>query len=257
MIEDDWVIKLENVNKTFSVWDKNKDTIRDRVMHFFTTSNGKREIKALKGVNLEIHKGELFGIVGRNGSGKSTLLKILTGAYPPDKGGVVKIKGRLLRMALGMGFDVNLTARENIYVNGSILGLTFKQIGKKFDHIIAFAELENFIDTQVKFYSTGMRSRLAFAIAVHAEADIFLMDEFFGGVGDVRFKEKSKKVFEQNLLDKKRTIVLVSHNLPIIQKYCTRMLLLNRGEVVGIGSPDELLPIYYKLVRKERGVGAK
>ncbi len=256
MDNTDWVIKLENVSKTFSIWEKNKDTIRDRVMHLFS-SNGKRDICALKSINLEIKKGELFGVVGRNGSGKSTLLKILTGAYPVDKGGSVQIKGRLVRMALGMGFDPNLTARENIYVNGSILGLTFKEIGQRFHQIITFAELENFIDTQVKFYSTGMRSRLAFAIAVHAEADIFLMDEFFGGVGDVRFREKSQKVFEQNVLDKKRTIVLVSHNLNIVKKYCTRMLLLNRGEVVGIGTPEQLLPLYHELMKNEHGVGAK
>lgn len=240
------VILLKNVSKTFYISESGVDSIKDIVFNVFSSKNGQREIKALQNVNLEIKKGELFGIIGRNGSGKSTLLKLIIGAMRPDVGGEIEVKGKMIRLALAMGFDGNLSARENIYVNGSILGLSFKQIGKKFREIIAFAELEQFIDTKIKFYSSGMISRLAFAIAVHAEADIFLMDEFFGGVGDVSFRQKSEEIFRTSLVEG-RTIIHVSHELNTIQQHCDRVLLLDRGVPVAIGTPDEVLPVYHQL----------
>lgn len=247
---DESVILLKNVNKTFYVRESNHNSVRSKVFNIFS-KKGKRKIEALKDINLDIKKGEFLGIVGRNGSGKSTLLKIITGAIPPDKGGVVETKGKIIRLALGMGFDPNLSARENIYVNASIIGLTFKQIGKKFHKIIKFAELEKFIDTPVRFFSSGMRSRLAFAIAVHAEADIFLMDEFFGGVGDIGFKKKSAEVFEESFVHG-RTIIHVSHNLNTIKKHCTRVLLLNRGEFVAVGPPEVILEKYNELFKRKK-----
>lgn len=239
------VIDIKNIKKTFYVKENRNDSIRDSIFNMFNQGRTKK-IEALKGVDLQVRKGEFLGIIGRNGSGKSTLLKIITGAMPPDKGGAIDVKGRMIRLALGMGFDPNLSARENIYVNASILGLTFRQIGEKFHEIIAFAELEDFVDTQVRFFSSGMRSRLAFAIAVHADADIFLMDEFFGGVGDVGFKKKSEAVFKESFLQG-RTIIHVSHSLSTVQKHCDRVLLLNRGEMVGIGEPKEMIEKYKKL----------
>ncbi|NNF02394.1 MAG: ABC transporter ATP-binding protein, partial [Bacteroidia bacterium] len=209
-------IKLENVSKTFRVREKGF-TIRDRALNLFQPKRQK-VIHALKNIDLQIKKGEFFGIVGHNGSGKSTLLHIMSGAYPPDPGGKTEIHGRFIRLALGLGFDKELTAHENIYLNGSILGLTMKEIGKRYHDILAFAELQNFAETKVKFYSTGMLSRLKFAIAVQAEADIFLMDEFFGGVGDLRFKKISEEVFDRSIVEG-RTIVHVSHNLTTIEKY--------------------------------------
>jgi len=244
------VIRLKNVNKTFKLKEKSADSIRDRIFGIFNDNN-LRQLKALQNINLEIYKGEFIGIIGHNGSGKSTLLKIIMGAFPPDEGGVVEVNGRIIRLALGMGFDPNLTARENIYVNGSVLGLTFRKIGSIFDQIIAFAELENFIDTQVKFFSSGMRSRLAFAVALHAEADIFLMDEFFGGVGDLSFKKKSEAVFQQAVVEG-RTIIHVSHQLRTIESHCDRVLLLDKGQVLGLGKPEEVLPIYRDLMRKKQ-----
>ncbi len=244
------VIRLENVSKTFKLKENNTDSIRDKIFGLFNNSN-LRELKALQNVNLEIRKGEFLGIIGHNGSGKSTLLKIIMGAFPPDKGGVVEVNGKIIRLALGMGFDPNLTARENIYVNGSVLGLTFRKIGGIFDQIIAFAELENFVDTQVKFFSSGMRSRLAFAVAVHAEADIFLMDEFFGGVGDLSFKKKSEEVFQTAVVEG-RTIIHVSHQLKTIEKHCDRVLLLDKGQVAGLGTPEEVLPIYREIIRNRQ-----
>lgn len=252
---DDIVIKLENVSKTFYVRESNVDSIRDRIFNIFK-SNNQREIKALQNVNLEIKRGEFFGIIGRNGSGKSTLLKLIMGAFPPDEGGIIETNGKIIRLALGMGFDPGLSARENIYINASILGLTFKRIGLIFDDIIGFAELEDFVDTPVKFYSSGMRSRLSFAIAVHAEADIFLMDEFFGGVGDISFKEKSEEVFRKSFIDG-RTIIHVSHQLRTIENHCNRVLMMNNGIAEAIGSVQEILPLYKQQFIKKTTISSK
>ena len=243
-------IELKNINKTYTVLDKNSKSLHGKIISLIMHTN-KREIKALSGINLEIKKGEFFGIMGHNGSGKSTLLRIMAGAYPPDKGGLVKMHGRYMLLSLGLGFNRQLTARENIYLNSSILGLSLKQIGKIFHEIIAFAELEKFVDTQIKYFSTGMVARLKFAIAVHADADIFLMDEFFGGVGDAGFKAKSEAVFHASLVTG-RTIVHVSHSVKTIKEHCHRVMLLHKGEIVSIGSPDEIIPEYQKLSKKRR-----
>ena len=246
----DIAVELKNINKTYSVLDKNSQSLHGKIISLITHTN-RREIKALNDINIEIKKGEFFGIMGHNGSGKSTLLRIMSGAYPPDKGGIVNMNGRFMLLSLGLGFNPQLTARENIYLNASILGLTLKQIGVIFHDIVAFAELDKFVDTQVKYFSTGMAARLKFAIAVHADAEIFLMDEFFGGVGDASFKEKSEAVFHESLV-KGRTIVHVSHSISTIEEHCHRVMLLHQGEMVGIGSPDEIIPEYQKLSKKKR-----
>lgn len=244
-MNEEIVIHLENVSKTFYIREDSNSN-KNQNLNIFPFLKHKKELKALQNVNLEIKKGEFYGIIGRNGSGKSTLLKLIMGAFPPDKGGEIYTKGKLIRLALGIGFDLGLSARENIYVNGSVLGLSFKKIGRKFNDIIKFAELEKFVDTPVKYYSSGMRSRLAFAIAVHAEADIFLMDEFFGGVGDESFRKKSDQIFKNIFLDGK-TIIQVSHQPKLIRDYCDRVLMLDQGEVKMIGKPNEVLTEYSKL----------
>jgi ABC-type polysaccharide/polyol phosphate transport system ATPase subunit len=246
-MDNNIVIKLENISKTFHIKDRSSDTIRDKVMNIFNPSTS-REIKALDNINIEIKRGEFFGIIGRNGSGKSTLLQIMTGAYPPDKGGKATINGKYMRLSLGMGFDKELTARENIYTSASIMGLTFKKIGQKFYEMIQFAELEKFVDTKVKYFSSGMRSRLSFAIAIHAEAEILLMDEFFGGVGDAKFKEKSEEVFKDRILEG-RTIVHVSHQPKTIKDHCERVLLLHHGKPIMIDTPDIVFKEYHKLLK--------
>ncbi len=238
----DIAIRLKNIDKTFTVREKSAGTIREGVFNLFST-NRKRKIEALKNINLEIERGEFFGIIGRNGSGKSTLLKIIMGAILPDAGGHVEVNGRIIRLALGMGFDPELSARDNVYLNASLLGLSFRQIGRRFHEIIEFAELQEFADTKIKYYSSGMNSRLAFSIAVCAQADIFLMDEFFGGVGDEGFREKSERVFQQTLVEK-RTIIFVSHQLNTVQQFCDRVLLLEHGRPIAIGKPDEVLEKY-------------
>lgn len=243
-------VELKNINKTYSVLDKNSQSLQGKIISLITHTN-RRDIKALTDINLEIKKGEFLGIMGHNGSGKSTLLRIMSGAYPPDKGGVVKMNGRFMLLSLGLGFNIQLTGRENIYLNASILGLTLKQIGNIFHDIVVFAELQKFVDTQVKYYSTGMMARLKFAIAVHADADIFLMDEFFGGVGDAGFKKKSEAIFHESLI-KGRTIIHVSHTESTIKEHCNRVLLLHQGEQVAIGTPDEIIPEYKRLSKIKR-----
>lgn len=243
-MDDKIAIRLENVSKTFTIRDRNTDSVRDKVFNLFNPTN-KRVIRAVKNISLEIKKGEFFGVIGRNGCGKSTLLQLMAGVYPPDKGGKSAINGRFIRLSLGLGFNKELTARENIYINASILGLSLKRIGKKFDEIIEMSELSEFVDTKIKYFSRGMRSKLAFAIAIHAEADILLMDEFFGGVGDERFKKKSDEIFKRTFLDG-RTIVHVSHNLETIRQYCDRVILLDKGRCIALGTPDDILDIYNK-----------
>lgn len=225
------VILLKNVSKTFYIREKANDSIRKKLFSFFDKNNGLRKLEALKNVNLDIKKGEFIGIIGHNGSGKSTLLKIMIGALQADQGGLVETKGKIVRLALGMGFDPELSARDNIYLNGSIMGLTFRQIGQKFDQIIDFSGLHNFIETPLKFYSSGMVSRLAFAIAMHVEADILLIDEFFGGVGDQDFREKSDKVFRESIIQGK-TIVFVSHELDIVKQYAHRIFEFSGGRII-------------------------
>lgn len=238
----DVAINMERVNKVFKIRDRPTSTIRDGLTGLFNL-NPYHIIHALKDINLKIYRGEFFGIIGRNGSGKSTLLNVMTGAYPPDKGGISAINGKFIRLSLGMGFNPELSARQNIYTNASILGLTFKEIGASFDKIMDFSELHEFVDTKVKYFSKGMKSRLAFAIAIHAKADILLMDEFFGGVGDSEFNQKCKQVFQRTFIDG-RTIVHVSHKMNIMKKYCSRVLWLANGEVMALGKPEEVIKAY-------------
>lgn len=239
-------ISLKNVSKTYIV-DERGNTLRERVLNAFSTK-GKKKIEALKDISFEVKKGERFGVIGRNGSGKSTLLQIMNKALHPNKGGIVEFSGSAIRLALGMGFESQLTARQNIYLNSSVLGLRIKEIDKIFDHIVQFAELEDFVDTPVKFYSSGMKSKLMFSIAVHAKADIFLMDEFFGGVGDVKFKAKSDDLFNKKILGDS-TIVIVSHSMNVINQYCQRAMLLEKGELITIGEPAMVIQKYEELTK--------
>lgn len=234
---------LENVNKTFYIREKQRATIFHSFKNLLKKKVKKREIKALKNINLSISKGEIFGVIGRNGSGKSTLLNVLMESIKPDKGGIVLTKGTMIRLALGMGIDPNLSARDNIYVNGTVIGLTFKKIDSIFENIITFAGLDKYVDTKVKFYSKGMKQRLMFSIAMHVESDIILLDEFFGGTGDKEFRQKSEKAFEEKILEG-RTIIIVSHNMSIIKKHCKRGIWIEHGEVKMLGSVNEICEKY-------------
>ena len=242
MDEHNVVVKLENVSKTYYTREEEVRSIREYLWNMLRPKK-KRKIEALKNIDLEVIQGETFGIIGRNGSGKSTLLNIIMGSIKADPGASIKKHGKMIRLALGMGVDKNLSARDNIYVNASILGLSFKKIGMIFNDIVEYAGLEEFVDIPVKKYSKGMHQRLLFSIAMHAEADIFLLDEFFGGVGDEDFKKKSDESFRKRIVEGK-TIIMVSHSLNKIVKTCNRAMWLHKGEIVAIGDPKEVVTEY-------------
>jgi ABC-2 type transport system ATP-binding protein len=196
---------------------------------------------ALDGVNLSVSEGETVALLGFNGSGKSTLLKLISGVLRPDAGRV-RTRGRVAGLIeVGAGFHPDLTGRENVYLNGSILGMSEKQIDAAFDEIVAFSEIEKFIDTEVKFYSSGMFLRLAFSVAVHTEPEVFLVDEILA-VGDEPFQKKCLARIEQ-LKSEGRTLVIVSHDLDMVAKLCARGILLERGVMRADGPADEVVQI--------------
>ncbi len=245
----DVVVRAAHLSKTFQIREKPITSIRQAVLNFSRLSSARHEVKALDDLNFEVHRGEILGIIGRNGSGKSTLLNIILGSMRADKGSELSTRGKIVRLSLGLGFDPNLSARHNIYVNGSILGLTFKRIGQVFHEIIDFADLNDFVDTPIKYYSTGMRMRLAFAVSIYAEADIFLMDEVLASVGDESFRERSERVFKDTFLNG-RTIIFVSHSLASIVNLSHKVLLLDRGKQLMYGNPSEVVGEYQRLVKE-------
>jgi ABC-type polysaccharide/polyol phosphate transport system ATPase subunit len=239
------VIKVNNVVKKFLIPHEKIDTMRSAFVNFFHKKTYEK-FDALKGVSFKVQKGETFGIIGRNGSGKSTLLKILAGIYQCDEGSV-EIEGEISPfLELGIGFNNELSGKDNIYLNSIILGLTKKEVDEKLQSIIDFSEVGRFIDQKVKNYSSGMRSRLAFSVAVHADREILLMDEVMA-VGDVRFQEKCLKTFE-NFRKKKKTIVLVSHSPETIKKSCDRAMVLDQGVIKSIGKPEKVMKDYEKIM---------
>jgi ABC-2 type transport system ATP-binding protein len=238
--ENDTAIIAKNISKTFHITEDSQNTVKQRLFNILKQSTAKK-VEAIKMMNFEIKKGECFGIIGRNGSGKSTLVKALAGVYPVDTG-YVKINGSTMLMNLGVGMSHELTARENIYVSGSVLGLKIKDIDVLFDKIIEFAELEGFVDTKIKYFSSGMLARLGFSIAVNAGADIMFLDEIFA-VGDFKFQEKAVKIFEKSWIEGK-TVVLISHSMKTIEKYCQRVAYIKQGELIHIGPPQETIDMY-------------
>jgi len=207
-----------------------------------------QEFWALREVSFELHAGEVLGLVGRNGAGKSTLLRVLSGVYAPDEG-TVEIHGRVgALLSLSAGFNAQLSGRENIVLQGLLLGLTMEEIRSKEEEIIRFAELEEFIDEPVATYSSGMRARLGFAVASVMDSDILLIDEIFG-VGDQAFREKSQAAILE-MIRSGRTVVLASHSMSTIKELASRVLWLDRGRVAGLGPPDEIIPAYLASLKK-------
>jgi ABC-type polysaccharide/polyol phosphate transport system ATPase subunit len=235
-------IRAKSISKTFHISEDSHNTVKHRLFNLFNPPRSKN-IHAVSTLDLEVYKGECIGLLGRNGSGKSTLVKLLAGVYPADTG-QIDIYGTTLLMNLGVGMSQELTARENIYVSGSVLGLKIRTIDSLFDTIVDFAEIREFVDTKVKFFSSGMMARLAFSIAVNAGADIMFLDEIFA-VGDVRFREKAIRVFESSWIEGK-TVVLVSHSMDVIEKYCTRAALMRQGQLVFVGDTREAIDLYLK-----------
>jgi ABC-type polysaccharide/polyol phosphate transport system ATPase subunit len=240
-MSSDVAIRLTNITKSFNFIHHHR-SIRSRALNLLS-SQKEENILALQDINFEVRKGEVFGVIGRNGSGKSTLINLIMQTIRPDKGGELQVKGKPIRLALGMGVDPNLSGRDNIYLNGSILGLSFRYIGSIFEDIISFSGLSDAVDRPVKHYSKGMKQRLLFSIAMYAKADIYLLDEFFGGTGDEDFKKKSDQAFKQRILEQ-NTIVIVSHSLSIIKKHCNRVLWLDKGKIMMIDEPITVIKKY-------------
>lgn len=249
-MKDDIAIQVSHISKSFRVPHEKHDSLKDKAVHVF----GPRKFtkfKALENIDFEIQKGEFFGIVGKNGSGKSTLLKILANIYQPT-GGKIRINGTLAPfIELGVGFNPELTGRENVFLSGAILGLSKKKIESLYDAIVAFAELEEFMDQKLKNYSSGMQVRLAFSIAIRAESDILLIDEVLA-VGDTAFQSKCFDEFD-NFRTQNKTIVLVTHDMDSVQRFCDRAALINDSHIVEIGRPEKITKHYNKLNNQSIG----
>jgi ABC-type polysaccharide/polyol phosphate transport system ATPase subunit len=228
-------IHVDDVAKQFRLPHERVHTVKERALHPFRRT-GSDVLRALEGVTFEVPEGEFFGIVGRNGSGKSTLLKCLAGIYRVDRG-EIRMRGQLSTfIELGVGFNPDLAARDNVLINGIMLGLSPREALRRFDAIIAFAELEEFVDLKLKNYSSGMQVRLAFSVMSHVDADVLLIDEVLA-VGDAAFQQKCFDVFHR-LKQEGKTILFVTHDMGAAARFCDRAMLLERGRIEVIGAPD-------------------
>lgn len=246
--EPEIAVELNNVGIRFNLGREKIDSLKEYVIKLLHHQVKYDEFWALKNVSFKLNKGDRLGILGLNGAGKSTLLKIIAGVYRPTTGSVMK-KGILAPLLeLGAGFDTEYSARENIYLYGAILGYSKKFIQSKFDEIIQFSELEQFVDVPLKNFSSGMRSRLGFAVCTLVEPDILILDEVLS-VGDARFQQKSlQKVM--NMFNKGVTVLFVSHSLAQVKKLCNKALILNKGEMIKFGDIDEVAPVYEQILKQ-------
>ncbi len=237
-------VVIDDVSKTFMVPTEQVHTLKERALHPFRRSSHER-LEALQGISFAVEPGEFFGIVGRNGSGKSTLLKCLAGIYRLDQGQIF-IDGRLSTfIELGVGFNPDLAALDNVTINGVMMGLTPREAANRFDSVIDFAELQDFTDMKLKNYSSGMQVRLAFSVAIQVDADILLIDEVLA-VGDAAFQQKCFDVFYR-MRDEGRTVLLVTHDMSAVTRFCSRAALLDHGHLVDFGAPEDVARSYLDL----------
>jgi len=241
-MKEEVVISVKGVSKMFKLPHEKQSSIKGLVTSLGRRNKSYELQQALNNVSFDVKEGEFFGIVGRNGSGKSTLLKLLAGIYTPTQGNI-DIKGRLTPfIELGVGFNPELTGRENVFLNGALLGFNRKEMSVMYSSIVEFAELEKFMDQKLKNYSSGMQVRLAFSIAIRSRSDILILDEVLA-VGDEAFQQKCLEVFEKYKAQHK-TVILVTHDMGIIKRFCDRAILINDGELVNSGSPDSIAAEY-------------
>lgn len=235
-------IKVENVSKTFKLPHEKYSSVKSLFVNFYRRKKTYELQRALNDVSFQINKGEFFGIVGRNGSGKSTLLKLMAGIYAPTSG-EVKVNGSLTPfIELGVGFNPELTGRENVFLNGALLGFNRKQMRAMYKDIVEFAELEKFMDQKLKNYSSGMQVRLAFSIAIRAKSDILLLDEVLA-VGDTAFQKKCNDYFYK-LKEEGQTVVLVTHNMGAVEQYCDKAMHIEGGKIIKIGDAVTIADSY-------------
>ena len=246
MTKKDIVVSVKSVAKDFYLPHDKSNSLKSKIVNIFGKKDKGVDIQhALKDVSFDVKKGEFFGIVGRNGSGKSTLLKIISQIYTPTKGSV-KVNGRLVPfIELGVGFNPELTGRENVFLNGALLGFTHKEVQAQYDDIVQFAELEDFMDQKLKNYSSGMQVRLAFSVAIRAESDILILDEVLA-VGDEAFQRKCNDYFFKAKREGK-TVVLVTHSMESVRQFCDRAILIDDGIIKAEGNPDKVASSYSKL----------
>jgi len=246
-------IELIDVSKKFKIYHGKNVNLKYAVIDFIKGNKSPNydEFWALKNININIKDGETVGLIGMNGSGKSSLLKLIGKILYPDTG-YIKTSGKIATLIeLGAGFHPELTGRENIYINASILGFSKREIDEKLDEIIAFSELENFIDNPIKSYSSGMYVRLGFAVAIHVNPDILLTDEILA-VGDENFQIKCLNKIEE-LKKNGKTIIYVSHDLGTVERICDRLFLLDNGEVVSEGKPVDVISEYHNVLMRKMG----
>jgi ABC-2 type transport system ATP-binding protein len=250
---DDVAISVVDISKTFAP-SNGQQTIKQLITNIFKSKEGRDSgYRALHDINFDIKKGEFFGIVGRNGSGKSTLLKMIAGVYTPTTG-AIGVEGKLVPfIELGVGFNPELSGRDNIFLNGALLGFSRKETEAMYDEVVSFAELEEHMDKKLKNYSSGMQVRLAFSIAIRAKADILLIDEVLA-VGDAAFQTKCFEYFS-SLKKSEKTVIFVSHDRTALARFCERGVLINEGEIVTIGPIESVLSSYNEIVLGELSGG--
>lgn len=249
MLSDQIAISVEDLSKDFVLPHEKVSSIKGLFTNITKGRNKNTETQhALKNISFQVKEGEFFGIVGRNGSGKSTLLKILAGIYQPTAGNA-HVRGKLVPfIELGVGFNGELTGRENVYLNGAMLGFSKKEIDSLYEDIVSFAELERFMDQKLKNYSSGMQVRLAFSMATRAQADILLVDEVLA-VGDVDFQRKCFEHFRK-LKKQKKTVIFVSHDMSAIREYCDRVVLIDDSRIILEGDTERIATAYTRMFNK-------
>lgn len=240
------IIEIKKISKKFKIRKNKKNTNSSFFSKIFNKFRS-IDFDALEDISFDVNEGEFIGIIGRNGSGKSTLMKLISGIYKPTSGSI-KINGKVAPfLELGVGFDPMLAAKQNVFLNGTALGMTRKEIENKYDEIVEFSELQEFLDLPIKNYSSGMKAKLGFSVAVQSEADVYLLDEVFA-VGDEQFKKKSTEKIEE-LLSNGATVLFVSHNLLQIEEYCDRVIILDHGKQVFNGDVKEGIENYIKSLK--------
>lgn len=244
------MIILKNVSMKFNLGVEKDNSLKMIFINLFTPKKKKKKdyFWALKDIDFRINKGDVVGIIGANGAGKSTLLKVVSGVYKPTTG-TVEVNGKISPMIeLGAGFDGELTARENIYLNGAILGYSKEFLEQKFDEIVEFSELKDFLDVPVKNFSSGMVAKLAFSISTIVDPEVLIVDEILS-VGDIKFQEKSKNKM-MSMIESGTTVLYVSHSIDSIKELCSKVIWLDHGKIVKMGDTKEICDEYYKKLMK-------
>lgn len=255
MAEKKVSVKVQDLTKTFKIPLEASSGIKQKIINLAKGRKGYREFTPLNDVSFEVNDGDFFGIVGRNGSGKSTLLKTIAGIYQPDAGAVT-VNGKLVPfIELGVGFNPELSGKENVFLNGALLGFSRSEMQAMYDDIVDFAELHDFMEEKLKNYSSGMQVRLAFSIAIKVQGDILLLDEVLA-VGDEAFQRKCYDYFAQ-IRKEKRTVILVTHDMDSVQKFCNKAIMIEKGRIIEYGNPAIVARKYRELFMDENDKGIR